>query len=137
MLQGMNNSPRYSTLVGHRVPIEVANDPPFRFLAEAYEGRSWSAVRNEQKSSSCKERQQFLNLVREKVPRFDVLSLVATIDAAVLDHDRIADSSGSRLCILGKAPKIPEGIRIHCRKELCIGSRGDKIKNAYQSRDIR
>jgi hypothetical protein len=93
----MNNSPRYSTLVGHRVPVEVANDFPFRFLAEAYEGRSWSAVRNEQKSSSCKERQQYLNLVSDKVPRSDVLSLVAPIDAAVLHYDRIADSSGKQI----------------------------------------
>jgi hypothetical protein len=87
----MSNSPRYSSLVGHRVPVEIANDPPFRFLAEAFERRSRSAVRNEQKSSSCKARQQFLNFIRGRVPKSDILSLVATIDAAVVHDDKIAD----------------------------------------------
>jgi hypothetical protein len=98
----MNNSPRYSSLVGHRVLVEIANDPPFRFLAKAYEGRSWTAVRNEQRSSSCKERQQFLNLVRGKVPKSDVLSLVATIDAAVLHYDKISDMKEADYEFLGE-----------------------------------
>lgn len=82
--------------------MEIANDPPFRFLAEAYEGRSRTAVRNEQRSSSCKERQQFLDLVRGKVPKSDVLSLVATIDAAILHYDRISDIEVANYEFLGQ-----------------------------------
>jgi hypothetical protein len=97
----MSSLPRYSSLVGHRVPVEIANDPPFRFLVEAYEGRSRIAIRNEQKSSSCKARQQFLNLVRGKVPKSDIRILVATIDAAVLHYDRIPDIGEADYTFLG------------------------------------
>jgi hypothetical protein len=95
MLNRMSGLHRYVPLVGHRVPVELANDPPFRFLVEAYQGRSGTAIRNDQKSSSWKPRQQFLDLVREKVPRSDILSLVATIEAAVLHYDKIADIQGA------------------------------------------
>lgn len=98
---GMSNSPRYSSLVGHRVPVEIANDPPFRFLVEAYEGRSKIAVRNEQRSSSWKPRQEFLSLVRGKLPKAEVSSLVATIDAAVLHYDKIADIGKADYAFLG------------------------------------
>jgi hypothetical protein len=87
----MNDSPRFELVEGHKVPVEVAKDPPFPFLAEAYEGRSRVAVRNDQVSSSCKTRQQFLSLVKGRVAKSDVLSLVATIDAAIFHYDRIAD----------------------------------------------
>jgi hypothetical protein len=87
----MSSLPRYQTVTGHRVPVEVANDPPFHMLAEAFEGRSKVAVRNDQKSSSSKARQQFLDLVRGKVPKSDVLSLVATINAAIFHYDKIPD----------------------------------------------
>jgi hypothetical protein len=97
----MNNSPRFETVVGHRVPVEVARDPPFRLLAEAYEGRSKAAIRNDQTSSSCKERQQLLNLVKRRVPKSDILSLVATIDAAIFHYDRVADIQEADFEFLG------------------------------------
>jgi hypothetical protein len=97
----MNKLPRYCSLAGHRVPVEVASDPPFRFLAEAYEVRSRTAVRNDQKSSSWNARQHFLDLVRGKVPKSDVKGLVATIDAAILHYDRIADIGEADFIFLG------------------------------------
>jgi hypothetical protein len=97
----MSNLPRFESVAGHRVPVEVAEDPPFRLLAEAYEGRSKTAIRNDQTSSSCKERQQFLNLIRGRVARSDILSLVATIDAAIFHYDRIADIEAADFEFLG------------------------------------
>jgi hypothetical protein len=87
----MDHLPKYQSLAGHRVPVEVAEDPPFRMLVEAFEGRSKRTVRNDQRSSSWKPRQQFLDLLRGRVPKADALSLAFTVHAAVLHYDRISD----------------------------------------------
>jgi hypothetical protein len=97
----MSNSPRFGIVAGHRVPVEVEGDPPFRLLTEAYEGRSRTAVRNNQVSSSSKTRQQFLNLIKGRVAKSDVFSLVATIDAAIFHYDRIADIQEADFEFLG------------------------------------
>jgi hypothetical protein len=108
----MNNSPRYCSVAGHRVRVEVANDPPFRFLAEAYEGRSRTAVRNDQRSSSWNSRQHFLDLVRGKVPKADVKSQVATIDAATLHYDQLADIGEADFIFLDKLLRFLKEFKI-------------------------
>jgi hypothetical protein len=46
--RGFAISPQFLPLWGHRLPKEIAQDPPFRLLEDAFQGRSWSALRRGQ-----------------------------------------------------------------------------------------
>jgi hypothetical protein len=69
----------------------LASDPPFKFLVEAFEGRSRSAFEGGQKSSTWKNRQEFLDLVNRKVPASDIASLLQMISAAIFFYDKIPE----------------------------------------------
>jgi hypothetical protein len=113
-------------LGGHRVPTEVANDPLFRLLAEAYEGRSRAAVRSDQKSSSNRNRQQFLNLIKRRVPKSDILSLVATVGAAILHYDKISGMQEGDFIFLAKLLRFLDEFGII--KERFIAPVADELK---------
>jgi hypothetical protein len=101
-MPAMAGSPdRFETLGGHRIPVEIAQDPAFRFLEEAFEGRSRAAFEQGQEFSNWKPRQTFLNLVRKKVPKRDIASLVPTIAAAVFHYDHLADIKEEDFAHLG------------------------------------
>lgn len=85
----MSSSPRYASIGGNRIPVELLNDAPFRFLAEASEGRSKAALLHGQRVSIYRPRQRFLDLVKGKFPREEVANLVFTISAAIQLLDRI------------------------------------------------
>jgi hypothetical protein len=85
----MTSSPHFQLVGTHRIPQALACDPPFRFLVEAFEGRSRLAVEGGQRSSSWESRQKFLDLVNGKLPASDVSSLIQTINAAIFFYDRI------------------------------------------------
>jgi hypothetical protein len=78
MFQSMTSKPPFEQIGSHRIPRALAQDPPFRFLLEAFEGRSQRALDRGQKTSAWKSRQEFLDLVNKKVPASDVASLVST-----------------------------------------------------------
>jgi hypothetical protein len=76
----MAGSPsRFETLGGHKIPVEVAQALASKFLEEAFEGRSRADFEQGQEFSTWEPRQKFLNLVRKKVPKNDIASLVPTI----------------------------------------------------------
>lgn len=77
----------------HKVPRALAHDPPFRFLVEAFEGRSRGAYDRGQTSSTWESRQKFLDLVNRKLPASDIASLVSTIDGAIFLYDSIAGTT--------------------------------------------
>jgi hypothetical protein len=85
----MSQIPRFLRVGENRVPVELANDPPFRYLIEAFEGRSKAALRHGQRYSIYRPRQRFLDLVKGKYPKAEVKSLANTISAAVQLYDRI------------------------------------------------
>jgi hypothetical protein len=85
----MSNLPRFLRISENRIPVELAGDFPFRFLVEAFEGRSKAALRHGQRYSVHRPRQRFLDLVKGKYPKAEVKSLVNTIGAALQLYDKI------------------------------------------------
>jgi hypothetical protein len=84
----MTALPQFEVVGGHRIPRALANDPPFRFLVEAFEGRSQRAAEGGQLRSTWGSRQKFLDLVNRKIPASDIASLLPTIDAAIFFYDQ-------------------------------------------------
>jgi hypothetical protein len=85
----MSSLPRFLRIGENRIPVELAKDPPFLFLVEAFEGRSKAALLHGQRVSTYRPRQRYLDLVRGRYPKADVNSLANTISAAVQLYDKI------------------------------------------------
>jgi hypothetical protein len=96
-----DSHPRFETLGGHRIPVEVANDPAFRFLEEAFEGRSRTAFEQGQETSTWDKRQKLLDLVRRRIPKGDIAGFVPTVASTVFHYDLLAGIKEENFVHLG------------------------------------
>lgn len=87
----MSSTSGFQQVGTHRIPKALAQDPPFRFLVEAFEGRNQTAAGGGQRESTWESRQKFLDLVNRRIPASDIASLVATINAAIFLFDRLPE----------------------------------------------
>jgi hypothetical protein len=85
----MTAIPQNEYVGGHRIPKALANDPPFRFLVEAFKGRSQRAAEGGQVRSTWQSRQEFLDLVNRRIPASDIASLLPTIRSAIFFYDQL------------------------------------------------
>jgi hypothetical protein len=96
----MTTLPQFEFVGGHRIPRALANDPPFRFLVEAFEGRSQRAAEGGQLRSTWPSRQKFLDLVHRRTPASDIASLLPTINAAIFFYDQTQKIDGEDFVFL-------------------------------------
>jgi hypothetical protein len=108
----MTSLPPYELIGNHRIPRALAEDPPFRFLVEAFEGRSRTAIEKGQKSSTWECRQKFLDLVNRKLPAADVGSLVQTINAAIFFFDQIPSVRAEEFLFLAALLQFMKDFRL-------------------------
>jgi hypothetical protein len=89
----MSSTSKFQQVGTHRIPKALAQDPPFLFLVEAFDGRNQSAAESGQRNSTWANRQKFLDLVNRRIPASDIASLVSTINAAIFLFDKIPEIS--------------------------------------------
>jgi hypothetical protein len=87
----MSSTSRFQQVGTHKIPKALAQDPPFRFLVEAFEGRNQTAAEGGQRKSTWESRQKFLDLVNRRIPASDIASLVSTINAAIFLFDKLPE----------------------------------------------
>jgi hypothetical protein len=85
---GIMSTSLFQQVGTHRIPKALAQDPPFLFLVEAFDGRNQAAAEGGQQSSTWHKRQRFLDIVNRHIPSSDIASFFSTINAAILFFDK-------------------------------------------------
>jgi hypothetical protein len=80
----------FSQVGTHRIPKALAQDPPFRSLMEAFDGRNHFAAESRGEGSTWKSRQKILDLVNRRIPASDIASLASTTNVVIFWYDQVA-----------------------------------------------